>query len=146
MLILAAVGVCFVVCFRNLMNNYFPAFGLPRLVSSLLSKYIYEPALVKSLHLRKFPLGLGYVPSRWLSILILGYVALNAVLSSIDYPTTSNNTWFENEGKQHLASAADRLGVFSLADIALTIMFSGRNSPLIYITGASRTDIITMHR
>ncbi|KUJ18314.1 uncharacterized protein LY89DRAFT_717889 [Mollisia scopiformis] len=145
-LIVTAIGVCFLIGFKRIINYYFPALGPPRFVSSLFSKYLFEPALIGSLHLKKFPLSIGYIPSRWLSLLILGYVALNAALCSVNYPTTTRNTWYLSEHKQQLSAVADRLGVLSFANIALTIMFSGRNSPLIYITGANRTDIITIHR
>jgi predicted ferric reductase len=98
------------------------------------------------MHLRKFPGNIGYVPSRALTLLVLCYIALNAVLCAINYPTLTPDTWYISSKKQHTSLIADRLGVLCYANIALTIMFSGRNTPLLWITGCSRSDIITFHR
>jgi predicted ferric reductase len=98
------------------------------------------------MHLRKFPGNIGYVPSRVLTLLILGYIALNAVFCAINYPTLTPDTWYISNQKQKTSWVADRLGVLCFANIALTIIFSGRNTPLLWITGCSRSDIITFHR
>jgi predicted ferric reductase len=98
------------------------------------------------MHLSKFPGNIGYVPSRVLTLLILCYIALNAVLCSISYPTLTPDTWYISSKKQQTSLIADRLGVLCYANIALAIMFSGRNTPLLWITGCSRSDIITFHR
>jgi predicted ferric reductase len=111
-----------------------------------LSKYLIEPALFGKIHLERFPWNLGYVPSRALSVLILAYVALNAVLCAINYPTIKPDTWYLSSNKQKISFIADRLGILSLANISLAIMFSGRNTPLLWITGRSRTEVLTFHR
>jgi predicted ferric reductase len=98
------------------------------------------------MHLRKFPGNLGYVPSRALTLLILGYIALNAALCAINYPVLTPDTWYVSTKKQHTSWVADRLGVLCYANIALAIMFSGRNTPLLWITGCGRSDIVTFHR
>jgi hypothetical protein len=98
------------------------------------------------MHLRKFPGNLGYVPLRALTLLIICYIALNAALCAVNYPSLTPDTWYISSKKQHTSWIGNRLGVLSYANIALAIMFSGRNTPLLWITGCSRTDIITFHR
>ncbi|KAF8858863.1 hypothetical protein BDZ45DRAFT_742873 [Acephala macrosclerotiorum] len=122
-LIVTTVGVYILIGFKRVLNYYFPALGPPRFISNLFSKYVFEPALTGSLHLKKFPFNIGYIPSRWLPILVLGYAAFNAALCPVNYPTTSNNTWYVSEHKQQLSAVADRLGVLSFANIALTIIY-----------------------
>jgi predicted ferric reductase len=140
------VGFCFCLGLHQLAKYIQPSLSLPRPISSLYSKYVYLPALVGSMHLRKFPGNLGYVPSRALTLLILCYIALNAALCAINHPTLTPDTWYIKSKKQQTSWLADRLGVLTYANIALVIMFSGRNSPLLWITGCSRTDILTFHR
>ena len=119
---------------------------MPGIISIALSKYLIEPALFGKIHRRRFPWNLGYVPSRVLSVLILAYIALNAVLCAINYPAISPDIWYFSSNKQRISFAADRLGILSFANISLAIMFSGRNTPLLWITGRSRTEILTFHR
>jgi predicted ferric reductase len=145
-LIAVVVGFCFSLGILRLINYASPNLSLPRPISSLFAKYISLPALFGSMHLHKLPGNIGYVPSRALTLLILCYVALNAVLCAINYPTLTPDTWYISNQKQKTSWVADRLGVLCFANIALTIMFSGRNTPLLWITGCSRSDIITFHR
>ena len=140
------VGFCLCLGLHRLINYALPYQCLPRPISSFFSKYIYLPALIGSMHLRKFPANIGYVPSRAQTLLILCYIALNAVLCAINYPVLIPDTWYISTKKQHTSLVADRLGVLCYANIALAIMFSGRNTPLLWITGCSRSDIITFHR
>jgi predicted ferric reductase len=78
--------------------------------------------------------------------LIIAYVALNAALCGINYPTLSPDTWYITPSKQQICFVADRLGVVCFANIALAIMFSGRNTLLLWITGRSRFELLTFHR
>ncbi|KAE9375350.1 hypothetical protein N431DRAFT_463438 [Stipitochalara longipes BDJ] len=145
-LVAVVVGFCFCLGFHRFINHALPSLSLPRPISSFLSSYFFLPALVGSMHLRKFPGNIGYVPSRALTMLVVCYIALNAVLCVINYPTLTRDTWYVSTQKQQTSSIADRLGVLCFANIALTIIFSGRNTPLLWITGCSRSDIITFHR
>lgn len=145
-IIVVTVGFCFCLGLHRVLKYTLPSLRLPRPISAFFSKYIYLPALVGSLHLQKFPLNLGYVPSRALTLLILAYIALNAAVCAINHPTIIPDTWYILTNKQQTAWLADRLGILSFANIALAIMFSGRNTPLLWITGCSRSEILTFHR
>jgi len=97
-------------------------------------------------HIRKLPGSIGYVPQRSAVLLITLYIALNVAFCAISYSASPNNTWFVASNKEFLAYIANRTGVLSLANIALTIIFSSRNTPLLYLTRLSRTDLTTFHR
>jgi predicted ferric reductase len=56
------------------------------------------------------------------------------------------DTWYVRTKKQQLSFIGNRMGILCYANIALAIMFSGRNTPLLWITGRSRTEILTFHR
>lgn len=86
------------------------------------------------------------MPTRALTVLILLYIAINAAFCAINYPTLKLDTWYISTKKQRISFVADRLGILSFANIALAIMFSGRNTPLLWITGRSRMEILTFHR
>lgn len=145
-LIFAVVGFCCLLGILRALNYLAPELSLPRPLSSFLQKYITSPALVGSLHLRPFPKSLGYIPLRFLSILIVIYIILNAILCAINYPTPLPNTWYLTKNKHLISLIADRLGILTFANITLAIMFAGRNTPILFLTGRSRTDILTFHR
>jgi predicted ferric reductase len=56
------------------------------------------------------------------------------------------DTWYVRTKKQQQSFIGNRTGILCYANIALAIMFSGRNTPLLWITGRSRTEILTFHR
>lgn len=78
--------------------------------------------------------------------MIIPYAGLNAALCTINYPTLDPDSWYINSKKQQISFIADRLGILAYANIALAVIFSGRNTPLLWISGRSRTDILTFHR
>jgi predicted ferric reductase len=144
--VVVVAGFCVILGLHRLKNHYLPFLSLPKFISNPTSKYITSPALIGNRHLKRLPGNLGYIPSRSLSLLIICYVALNAALCAINYPTQVPDTWFISTSKQRISWISNRLGVLCFANIALTIMFSGRNTPLSWITGADRSDILTFHR
>jgi predicted ferric reductase len=127
-------------------HQLIPDFPFPRPLLSFIRKYITLPALIGTIHLRPIPANLGYIPSRFLSLLIVLYISLNVALCVVNYPTSLPNTWYITSHKHLVSLIADRLGVLSFANVALAIMFSGRNTPILFLTGFSRTDVLTLHR
>lgn len=119
---------------------------LPRFIHATLNKFLLWPALFGKRHSQKLPYSLGYIPQRRTALLIAIYIVLNIVFCAISYPLSANDTWYLGNTKQLMGYVANRLGMLSIGNIALTVMFSGRNTELLYITGASRTDLITFHR
>ena len=121
--------------------------AVTRPVINFFRKYLTEPALIGNLHLRKFPFRLGYIPSRIMTLLIICFIGLNAALTLLTYPTDKKvDTWFVSTSMRDTSFLANRIGILSFANMALLLLFSGRNSPILYITQAGRSDIIAFHR
>ncbi|KAF3384099.1 Ferric reductase transmembrane component 3, partial [Talaromyces pinophilus] len=139
-LIFAVVGFCCLLGLLEIRHQLTSDFSFPRPLLSFIRKYITLPALIGTIHLRPIPANLGYIPSRFLSSF------LNVALCVVDYPTSLPNTWYITSHKHLVSLIADRLGVLSFANVALAIMFSGRNTPILFLTGFSRTDVLTLHR
>ncbi|KAH8672093.1 ferric reductase like transmembrane component-domain-containing protein [Tricladium varicosporioides] len=145
-LICAVVGFCLLIRPLQWIANTLISSTYTRSLIDIFRKHLTEPALVGTIHLRKLPGNLGYIPSRLLSLLILCYIALNVVFCTINYPTLNPDTWYTTSSAQHTSFVANRVGVLSFANVAILLIFSGRNTPLLFITNASRSDILTFHR
>jgi predicted ferric reductase len=109
-------------------------------------QYILVPALFKQRHLEPMPYKIGYIPSRSLSIFIFIYVSLNIIFSAADIHLVWPTTWWDSKRIEIANNVADRTGVLSIANLALTILFSGRNTLIIQITGWSQNTTLTFHR
>ena len=140
----SVTGFCALLGLLRLVQRFQPKAALrpPRIIS----KYLFLPALIGKRHLRRLPWNLGYVPTRTVSLLIVTHVALNCPFCLISYPTMSPDTFYISSHKQFISVVGDRLGVLCFANIALAIMFTGRNNLLLWITGASRSDLLAFHR
>ncbi|KAH9223873.1 hypothetical protein DL95DRAFT_484605 [Leptodontidium sp. 2 PMI_412] len=118
-----------------------------RVVINFFRRHLTESALIGSLHLRKFPFRLGYIPSRVTTLLIIAYVGLNVALSILTYPKDEKeDTWFVDLSMRDDSFLSNRIGVLCFANISLLLLFAGRNSPILSITKAGRSDIIAFHR
>ncbi|OQO06615.1 hypothetical protein B0A48_08401 [Cryoendolithus antarcticus] len=112
----------------------------------LVEKYLLLPAFIGKRHLRILPWNLGYVPQRSTSLMITIFVAVNVVFNFFNFPSFANDTWYVSSSALYTSNLANRLSVLAIANLALAIMLSGRNSIIMYITGCSRTTILAYHR
>ena len=104
------------------------------------------PALLGKRHSQPLPFKIGYVPNRGTSILIAIYVILNIIFCSAPYNSVQPSSWFSNRNEEMAAYIANRTGVLSFANMALAILFSTRNNPLMYLSGWSQTTFLAFHR
>ncbi|KAH6718239.1 ferric reductase like transmembrane component-domain-containing protein [Leptodontidium sp. MPI-SDFR-AT-0119] len=127
----------------------FSSTGLGNLIPVRLSKLLLLPALFNGKHQTPLAGNIGYAPSRLLSLIIFLYVFLNLIFSAVPYksvfPQTSS-AWFSDSKSEISTYVTNRTGVLSFANIALAILFAGRNNPLIWLTGLSQTTCLTFHR
>ncbi|KAH7417787.1 ferric reductase like transmembrane component [Cadophora sp. MPI-SDFR-AT-0126] len=127
----------------------FSAAGLGNMIPIQLSKVLLLPALFNGKHQAPLAGNIGYAPSRILSVVIFIYVFLNLIFSAVPYksvfPQTSS-AWFADSKSEISTYVTNRTGVLSFANIALSILFAGRNNPLIWLTGLSQTTCLTFHR
>lgn len=84
-----------------------------------------------------------------LSLVIFIYVFLNLIFSCVPYKSVfpqTTSAWFVDSKSEISTYVTNRTGVLSFANIALSILFAGRNNPLIWLTGLSQTTCLTFHR
>lgn len=62
----------------------------------------------------------------------------------MQHGTTS--AWYTDIKSEISAYVGNRTGVLSFANIALSILFAGRNNPLMWVTGLSQTTCLIFHR
>ncbi|KAJ9606502.1 hypothetical protein H2200_009463 [Cladophialophora chaetospira] len=106
----------------------------------------FLPAFLRKRHSQPLPFKLGYVPKRSTSTLITLYIILNIVFCSVPYRSVQPNSWYSDRNPEIAAYVANRTGVLSFANMALAILFSTRNNPLMYLSGWSQTTFLAFHR
>lgn len=116
-----------------------------KLVASL-RRHVTLPALFGARRLEPLPENMGYVPGRMLSFSIAVYVILNIIFSAVNFRSFQPNVWFFSSGFELCEYVGNRTGVLSLANMAMSILFAGRNNILLPITGWSQTTFLTLHR
>ncbi|KAL8399385.1 hypothetical protein RB596_007990 [Gaeumannomyces avenae] len=104
------------------------------------------PPFVGSRRLQPLPGRAGYMPSRALGIFITLIVFLNIVLSAVGFQTSQPNIFFMSAGFELCEYVGNRTGVLSLVNMAVAILFAGRNNPLIAWTGWNQATFLTLHR
>lgn len=140
------VGTCLLTGVWNALEPHLSQSPTCRGFSMRLKQHIFVPALIGSRHLSPLPYRLGYMPKRGLSLFIAVYVILNIVFSSVSFHYVTPNAWYTNRRAMIAALVSNRTGVLSFANIALAILFSGRNNLLIAVTGWDQTSLIAIHR
>lgn len=88
----------------------------------------------------------GYLPKRALSLFIASYVILNIIFSAVSFHHVTPNAWYADRRHEIAAYVSNRTGILSFANLALAILFSGRNNLLISITGWSQSTMLAIHR
>lgn len=135
------------------------------IIPASFSKHLMLPALLNGYHQEPLPYGtslcsiiprkasasnsaleIGYAPSRILSLVITLYVVMNIIFCCVPFKSVQPNTWYSNKKGELAAYLSNRTGVISFANIALAILFTGRNNPLLYVTRLSRTTCLIFHR
>jgi predicted ferric reductase len=111
-----------------------------------IKSYFSLPALFEGRSAQALPLNIGYVPDRSTSTVIFIYVALNIIFSSVSYHSVQPSSWFSNRNQEMAAYVGNRTGVLSFANMALAMLFSARNNPLLYFSGWSQNTFIALHR
>ncbi|KAH7022358.1 ferric reductase transmembrane component 4 [Ilyonectria destructans] len=118
----------------------FPA----HLVSSF-NAYMIDPPLFGNKHASPI-LNFAIVPTRGQALFLAYIVAINIVLSAVNLRTISPNSWYPNDSYQLASYVANRAGVLSFANIALLILYAGRNNVLLWLTDWSHATFLLVHR
>ncbi len=112
---------------------------------NLFRQYITLPATGHSRHVD--PLGyFMLVPLRRDTIVLLGYLLLNLVLTIHKYELFLPNTFYDTKRTQLLRYLADRTGIISFMHFPALFLFGGRNNLFLWLTGWKYETFIVYHK
>lgn len=111
-----------------------------------ISPYLIWPSTVGRYHVQPLPWLLGNPPTIGQAIYIIGFFILNLVLCLVGYESAQPHPWGYNHWGELLAYAGYRTGEIAFALLPLTILFSGRNNILLWLTDWSHSTYILLHR
>ncbi|OTB00399.1 hypothetical protein M426DRAFT_66005 [Hypoxylon sp. CI-4A] len=115
----------------------------PRAITNRFRAYFIDPPLFGRRHRTPF-LNLAIIPTRGQAFLIAYLILINIVLSCVGYRLTMPGV--EEEPGRLLSSITNRMGVLSLANLALLVLYAGRNNILLSITNWSYSTFLLVHR
>ncbi|KAE9991307.1 hypothetical protein EG327_000148 [Venturia inaequalis] len=120
---------------------------LPRTLYTKISSYLIMPATWGSNHRTPVAGNIGICPTRGQSLFIFFLCALNFLLcvASYRFVPLAEQTKFKTKSHQLLVGMGNRIGHLSLANLALLILFAGRNNFLLWITKWSRDTFLMFH-
>lgn len=127
----------------------FTVLGYLPFVTSIYDKlklYLVWPSTIGTYHVHPLPWLLGNPPTVGQSLYIAMFFILNFVLSAVNYGSSQPHPWGYNKHQEILAYVGYRTGHISFALLPLTILFSGRNNFLLWLTNWSHSTFILLHR
>jgi hypothetical protein len=90
-------------------------------------------------------LGLAIVPTRGQAFFIFYLIVINTVLSAVSFYSRQPFSWLPYHSIEIADYVTNRLGLLSFANIALCILFAGRNTILIWLTNWSHSTFLLLH-
>lgn len=120
---------------------------LPRALYTKISSYLIMPAIWGSNHRTPVAGNIGVYPTRGQSLFIFFLCALNLLLclASYRFVPLAEQSRFKTKSHQLLFGMGNRIGHLALANLALSILFAGRNNFLLWITKWSRNTFLMFH-
>ncbi|KAK9370473.1 ferric reductase NAD binding domain-containing protein [Lipomyces kononenkoae] len=112
-------------------------------------KYITLPATWGGKHIEPQRVGkvhVNVIPTRWQSIVILVFVALNLTLLFVDMWTVPNNTVYYTDAIMRARNIGDRAALLGMSLFPVLFLFGGRNNILTFFTGWSFETFNVFHR
>ncbi|KAK5059984.1 hypothetical protein LTR84_009867 [Exophiala bonariae] len=108
--------------------------------------WLVYPSIFGRYHARPLPWLLGNAPTMGQFQYIAMFFVLNLVLSSVSYTSAQPHPWGYNKAQEINAYIGYRTGEFGYAILPLTILFSGRNNILLWLTNWSHGTFLILHR
>lgn len=117
--------------------------------STLLTRlrpYLVFPSTIGRYNIRPLPYHLGNPPTLGQAWYIALMFLVNIVFSATWYKSVQPNNFFTNRYVEILSNFGNRTGAISFALLPLTMLFSGRNNFLLWITDWPHSTYILLHR
>ncbi|KAK7921710.1 hypothetical protein PG985_009732 [Apiospora marii] len=111
---------------------------LPPSLSSRIFAHLIDPPILGNRHAVPL-LGLGLVPTRGQALFIAYLWILNITLTAVAYPPSATRP-------DLVSLVGHRVGLFSFANLALTVLYASRNSLLLHLTDWSHATFLLLHR
>ncbi|KAI6754682.1 hypothetical protein HG530_012434 [Fusarium avenaceum] len=118
---------------------------IPQSIISRFYATFIDPPLFGSYHAVPV-LGLGFIPTRGQGLFIAYIWIINIILSSVGYELRDPMSWYSSVEQQLVAYISNRVGILSFVNLALAVLFSSRNSLLLWVTDWSYSTFLLLHR
>ena len=86
------------------------------------------------------------MPTRGQSIFLFYLIAVNIIFCCVGYESRQPNSWFPSTTDEIRAFVGNRTGALSLVNIAISVLYAGRNNVLISLTDWSHATFLLLHR
>ena len=108
--------------------------------------HIVYPALWGKRHHVGLPYGLGIIPTRGQSLYLLFVIIFNLSLLRVTYEGTMPNDSYKDTSEAFWSYFSNRAGALAFANLVVIVIYSGRNNPLIWLTGWEHSTFLLLHR
>lgn len=141
-LVILLSGVLIPIGFSLLRFSPFPCS-----IRSRFNAWVVDPPLFGDRHDRPILFGLAQMPKRGQAFFILYFIAINVILTSVNYEDATPNAWYPNQTWRWISFLVyNRMGVLSFANLPLVFLYAGRNNILLWITDWSHSTFLLIHR
>lgn len=110
----------------NLKRPYHPLSLSSSRFLTIIQKHLARPALFNGAHRTPVLGGLGYLPSRLMTIFLVLFVAVTIVANATPYKLALSSHWETNARRELMGLVLSRIGVISLALVPVTVLLSAR--------------------
>lgn len=117
----------------------------PAVLASRFTALIIDAPAYRSERWRSI-FGNGSALSRGQALFINYFWLLNILFLLSGYKISTDTTWWRSSSAELARQAANRAGMLSIANIALMILWAGRNSFVHYLTDWSPSTFVLLHR
>ncbi|MCP8717180.1 MAG: ferric reductase-like transmembrane domain-containing protein [Asgard group archaeon] len=112
-------------------------------------EYVSMPATFKKRKTQELPILKIFdclIPSRYESLVILGFYAYTLIVNAVKIANTTGAPIFDSGYEFQLRLVADRTGIVATIMMPLVFLFAGRNNFLQWLTGINYATFMVYHR
>ncbi|KAI5360102.1 putative ferric reductase transmembrane component-like domain-containing protein [Septoria linicola] len=117
----------------------------PRAFASRFNAIFVDPPVFGTKHSVPW-LNTFITPTRGQAFFIAYLWIINITLCSIGYQTRRPNSWFETTTQEIATYISYRTGILSFVNVALLVLYAGRNNVLLWVTDWSHSTFLLLHR